>query len=370
MALAYDSGVATDQDDLLELLDTFCCVENNWVKDELAACSESHGTGSGEVVAAGEQLHIHRTDSYGETVYFHLYSCWRAKAFPHDYLWSGGQGSATFLGITTRHYQNWGIAIMGSRGYNAGHGAHWHDHTTPSVQINGSGTDTNGACLGFCFGQSLPYWFFMQGDSVHVVVEVFPNEFQHLSFGTLIKSGDYVGGQYYCASNCQFAASDHPTQWASNLESNPWGCDTLANDYASSMFGVYAETETYGWTTNHSGTIYPGTQTSGTLLCGIPRCDDSTSENHKPYLAFMSCSPSTLTSLSPQLPLYVYRKRSDIAGYNLLGSPEGVRFLNMQALSPHDETTYGGDTWHVVPAAVVEPLINPAEARLSTTKPW
>jgi len=254
------------------------------------------------------------------------------------------------LGTAVRQGQLSGIAVCGSRGY-LGTGE-WWEQTTPTPDVEG-GSSVLGSTMAFMLGQSLPYWMFCQGDSIHIVVEVFPGEFQHMSFGTLVKSHTYTGGQYFMASNpaANCMRHRHLISAGYNADSIPWS----ATGYSSMQTGaVYAEIETKYW-----GLCCQTDPTSeAETVIGIPRYSEilGVSSSRSPGFldSLMFCSPSILTSLSPQFPLYVRRCRGSNGEFNYLGYPEGIRLLNMKTINAKQENTLGVDVWKIFPAGRVK----------------
>lgn len=65
-------------------------------------------------------------------------------------------------------------------------------------------------CFG-TFANAGPYTghiFYTDGSAVHAALEVFPNVFQHLSFGSITKFGTWTGGEYLTAGSYQRITSN------------------------------------------------------------------------------------------------------------------------------------------------------------------
>ena len=79
-------------------------------------------------------------------------------------------------------------------------------NTALSVSGSGAAIAQSGACEVDCRirpiqGPHVGYHFFSDGNTIHVVVELVTNVFQHFSFGAMAKSGSWVGGAYVTGNN-------------------------------------------------------------------------------------------------------------------------------------------------------------------------
>ena len=72
------------------------------------------------------------------------------------------------------------------------------DEATPTGQPRYTCFGTNAST-----GPFTAHTFYTEGTAVHAVLEVFPGVFQHLSFGSLTKSGAWTGGEYLTAGSYQ-----------------------------------------------------------------------------------------------------------------------------------------------------------------------
>ena len=63
----------------------------------------------------------------------------------------------------------------------------------------------------------------------------------------------------------------------------------------------------------------------------------------------MECTPGSFSQIQPMFPIYLLYRTAGAAVFNLLGWPEGINFVNLNAIDNKDEIVLGADTWKCFP---------------------
>jgi len=315
MAL-YQSGTATGPNNLLDTLRQFL-IDNSWTVNGWTT------------VGAGYRLHVEKEiSSSSENMFFNFRS---AIAETGDTLIAednlGGAG-----GTVT------GICINGSTGYSGG--SDWDKQPGYTTNPNATNKSTANVMTPMSVSAIPAYYFYAVGDSVHVVVEVTAGVFQFMSFGCLVKQGEYTGGQYYSAS---------------------WDSRAPQTNYLASSYGPKYFTYNYNQSSYLNGAVYvdaDGTEDwrvadgdsddQEIVWSGVPSSPGLTGTHPLRGMCtpFYEKAPNSYNNISAACPIYTLLYRSD-DNYSLIGWPEGVRFLNVTNYTPAQELTYGDDTWMV-----------------------
>jgi len=200
---------------------------------------------------------------------------------------------------------------------------------------------------------SSPHYFFTNGNSCHAVIEIFPNIFSHLSFGSLEKYGSYDGGEYLTSTDLgyrpyglyllnryqnQMIWSEytelHPSQDKFGYVRYSRGGTPDENDFAP--LGRTKNPTTGGNAQHAKGVINPS-EAYSSPGDGIGYCG-----------AMFTCSPNAANLRSPLIPIYVRLRNitSPSVRFHLAGFPEGVRLINMKELDPKSIVD---NNWQVFP---------------------
>jgi hypothetical protein len=314
--MGFYSGTSTGPNDLIDKLRVACIAESFTIDDFSA-------------VGAGYRLHVHKTLG-GEVSYFNFRS---AIAETGTTLITEDNGAGVNGTVT-------GLIMNGSTGYDAG--ALWHKQTGYPQNINLS-NKSFGVVMSPMSTSAIPaYYFFFNGDSVHIVVEITAGKFQFMSFGMLVKQGAYTGGQYFTGSlSSWYPYYDYNNESGSVPRYFTVNYDTSRYRQHGAVY-INADSVT-SW--RCAGSSYSSTESA---QISFPCIDGRGGTSAKTGLAsiFYWKSPSAYNAMAAMCPIYTVLRRSD-GNYSLIGYPEGVRFLNVTNYDPAEEINYGDETWMV-----------------------
>ena len=315
--MGFYSGTSTGPNDLIDKL-RIALLAEGWTVDNFSA------------IGAGYRLHVYKTlDS--EVSYFNFRSA----------IAETGVTLITEDNITGEYGTVTGLIVNGSTGYDGGE--LWHKQPGYPQSVK-NGNKSFGNVISPMSISAIPsYYFFFNGDSIHIAVEITAGKFQFMSFGMLVKDGVYTGGQYFTAT----------------LGSRSPGYDYMpAAGYGPRYFCNYNYWASTQYEINGAVRITADEVTSwrnaGNGLNNdqiVFPCPNEYSPNSISGIAefFYSKSPSSYNAIAAHFPLYTFLLRSD-DNYSRIGWPEGVRFLNVTNYDPAEELVLGGDTWLVFPA--------------------
>ena len=321
--MAYQTGTATDPNDLLQKLVTFLAA-NGWTQD----MSQADGT--------GWRAHLHRS-----TTYVNLKSTtgavnpWAFTANPaptatdaalHIYLGTGFSGAAN-----------------------------WNAQTGGPI-LNGTSNNT-GCSMPLPTGSVTAYHFFSDssGDNVVVVVEKTTGVFTHLGWGvSLTKSGSWTGGPYFFAPVHGYSFASDSTSAAGAQNGPTAKAPFVYSDSVFSAANAYVRADVDVFTGKWLGCTGSLSQPSGgytgrnfvsefrggtAVVTGIPTME-----------YFVERSFSTMTSSATLVPIRVWAIR-DSGGYSLLGVVPNIFYsiATDKGFSAGTEITIGADTYKVFP---------------------
>lgn len=319
--MTYETGTATDLEDLLDKLDTFAQTThggwssvyspnpdttNRWF--ELKKGSLSFGLKYPSGVGAGDAVSIHHA--------------------------TGSSSSATAPGAHTADSGN---------GYNdASGGSSVNFLTERCVSDMGNGPFPS-------------YHFFADdttNDYIHCVVQVESGTFRHFGFGVLDKFGDgWTGGEYVYGhyQNPSLNSSAVATQTSCFLD----GIGTTVSrergatiriasglpNQGAAVWGVAAPLPSASLLTDTAGNVRR--QIHGGFRAGLAA---QWSANVK---------GSGSTGLIPIIPIEAYyRDPVSTSRVYLLGSLADVGYLNIRNFAAEEEVTIGSDTWVIFPHSI------------------
>jgi len=315
--MGYYAGTSTGPNDLLDKLRVALLAEG-WTVDDHSA------------VGAGYRLHVHKTAGDATVMYFNFRSAIAETGVTliTEDNYSGADGTVT------------GLIVNGSTGYDGGE--LWH--VQPGYPENADLSDKSfGNVMSPMSTTAIPaYYFFFNGESVHIVVEITAGKFQFMSFGLLVKQGAYTGGQYFTAS----MGSRRPWydyQGTFNYDDSRYFV-SVPSQTGELNGAVYVNVDSVAsWRISGRGGVAPA---NDQIIFPCPSAGDYSPTKHRGGLAsfFYSLSPDAYNAMSAMCPLYTLLRRSD-DNYSLLGWPEGVRYLNVTIYDSGEEITYGAETW-------------------------
>ena len=299
--MAYETGSATDLEDLMSKLDTFITA-NGFSQDQF-----NTGTNYASWNDGGSLFFSARwDDSPGTDLGLYQALGFDSAGAPHTQTDDSGNGDTS-------------VPINAER----------------RVNMESAGPYT-------------AYHFFIDAAEtyIHVVVEVDTGRFRHFGFGTIDKANDYTGGEYvyghFWSNNTTYIDDPTSQQHYMGLD----GGSGSANGATMHLEGVDGMTVDQKWmvfTQNSSG----GTDTAGedrvtgygTMRGGM----------HTNALAWIR--GSALNVYVPLIPIeVVYRNKATAPDTAfLLGRLKDIAVINIHNFNAGDEITIGSDTYVIFP---------------------
>jgi hypothetical protein len=311
--MAYASGTATSQHDLLDKLRVFA-VAAGWTQDAYSA----DGT--------GYRLHLHKG-----SLYFALRSAAAEQVLDAYYF------APSYAEVT-------GIALTGATGYDGGEA--WDDQ--PGAPVTNTSARSWGVCVKGVSGAVPGYYFFTLGsNAICMVVEYESGKFQWLVFGELDDSaaGTYTGGAFFAGSRSAVMAAN-PTYTA------PLGPFGYRGDSVQfSTIGVLLDVDSVAedWWPGSPNYDTGGTP-ARTVRCHAPQGDYSLTDAVQYGLCspLVRATPNAFNALTPLFPIYVTAERAS-SRFSFIGEIPNIRQCNISNYDAADEIALGGDTWKVFP---------------------
>lgn len=292
----YETGTATDANDLLSKLRTFATA-NGWSEDNYGA--RTSGSGNALQIHKGGFYVTFRTDT--------------------------GSGTANDPG-----------PFMGC-----------YAHDTYS---GGNGTESQAGASAFIMANAMtgPFtaYHFISGtekgaEYLYCIVETTAGTFKHFGTGTLVKIGAITNGQFAHAVRWShqvgFIEVESDNRHAVAFDSR----ENSANRNGASLnLRADADSVSPRW-------LDPASTTSGRTMRGGVR-STTTGTTAQGANIMMNQAASALTGRNMLFPCFLYGERTG-ALFNPLGYPPGVRWVNLTFLEPGAVVTIGADDWKVFP---------------------
>jgi hypothetical protein len=186
------------------------------------------------------------------------------------------------------------------------------------------------------------YFFYSNGSSVQVVVEITPGVFTHWSFGVVDKFGTWTGGEFVTGAHMSTTAwNAGGGYWRSEI--NNYGCSPFNEGQCShatynGLGYVYYPQGSYGDYRDFAPTSLSLFQNQRARM-GVPwRIETNTTYlyNYNLIDILLYCSPNTFNSRAALFPTYLHLYDQTSQRYHLLGHIENVKVLNMELLDPKD----------------------------------
>lgn len=301
--MAYETGTATNMQDLVDKLFTFATGLSTtpWTEDELDLAND-WGT-----LHRGGCYVSFRWDSTDELGIYQSLS-WGAANEPHEQPDDSGEGAA--------------------------------------------GTPTSGRRVNFeSAGPYTAYHFFAGEGStpyIHVVVEVDSGRFRHFGFGNLIKHGTWTGGEYVYGHfwSQGSTAIDNPANASHGV-----GLEGMSS--AVSVVATLHMEDYDDQTASEKWAVFSG--------AAQPVGTDRAGEDRKAvvggwrggmwgrYLAWMRySSPNAYKPFVP-LPVVYFDRAATPDTVSWIGEQPDVTVMNISAFTAGQEVVIGSDTWMVFP---------------------
>lgn len=321
--MAYETGTATSQHDLLDKIRVFTLAQG-WTVNKWEDDNSSHF--QPDLSTSGKRLHIQKGSNY-----FNFRSC--VRAFPFSTFVFNDTGGIYWGEIT-------GIAMVGSTGYDGG-----EDWDEQPGNVKSSINDlTAGCCIAEVSG-SFTYWFFITDDMIVVTVESASGVYQHLIFGTISQHGSYTGGQFFAGS---FDSTYANTHWQSTVPNTDF-LQGQAQWITMGMHLTSIDSKTGWWINGTISSDDPDDNEINVKTSVISAADIYGSVvNNTLNNQLMQRSPNSFNGVSTLMQIYVQAER--IGGnFSMAGVLPGVRQINMINKLSEDEIILGSDVWKVFP---------------------
>jgi len=299
--MSYQTGTATNLDDLLAQLTTFAQA-NGWTENKQVPGS-GNGSSSELYLSKGGGFWSFRANLVGGNNLYHAVS----QLIDHPFL-----------------------HMWGSTGFDGGQPVQSQPGTTKfEVETN------------WLLPNMTAYHFFTDPTKtyVHVVIETTAKEFRHFGFGILDKIGVYDGGEYVVGLEHSQSQNDIDDP-ADSQHGMLW---VQFGNQAGEFQFVRANVDGFDWkltTGDTAETVFMPLRHAGQ--------GDSLDNFLRATINQRNAQPNTFNStvvLFP-IPLYVHRsttRRSPI------GKPFDVRFANIRNVAPSSSIFFGGDEWLIFP---------------------
>jgi hypothetical protein len=286
--MAYETGTATGEQDLLDKLRIFA-IAQGWTVNR-------YGTRADD--ASGKELYLTKGGKYVVVL-----------------TTATGGNSVNPVPI---------MCLIPVTGYSAG-----NYNVQPGYP--GSFTATNNIP-----GPYVAYHFFADVDYIHVVIEVTGGSFRHFGFGTMEKFGAYTGGEYVYAQNWRYSDTSTTNNPNSSWNAIPFDNIGTNANYVSTYVRADIDGNTNKW---WSSVQFGSSRIFGGFVSG-------TLENLR------LCSPNAFNGLSILSKLWQLVQRPGGVLWSPLGAPKDIRYIDITNYTPGQEFSIGPDTWKVFPVIV------------------
>lgn len=357
--MIYQSGTYTSMHDLLGTIKSFL-ETNGWTINKWEADAQGYQSYTGLDYTGAMRLHVQKTASDSTVMYFNFKSVKRGIIFGDHYDSSSQKNGRYYSEIR-------GIGLNGSIGYDGEES--WDEQ--PGYPVSKGTSKSVGACITELPGSggSYNYYIFHSTDSCVIVVQIGDNRFVYLAFGLLIKSGVYIGGQFYAGTVESYWPS-YRYWYESAGRREPWRAAFLGNAvdgyaYKISTLAVYLDVDdSAAW--RHNGkegsddsAVIANLQTGAQVPYSHTNEPNSTQRQYAiNFNEFIyDRSPSHFNNVSILAPVYIFVKRAT-ERYTYIGRPEGIRVLNRSPYISGAEFSIVSDTWKVFPAFDIEDEIS------------
>lgn len=295
--MAFQTGTSTDLADLISDMLTFA-TSNGWTQDENA---------SGRVAFHRGNIYVSMRYDTGSPSVLSVYQAlaWSVSTEPGSHTDDSGNG------------------------YNGGSWTNALGDDERHVADIGNGPYT--------------YWFFEQDTYLHVVVEVSTDIYRHFGFGSIVKTGDWTGGEYVYGQE-KVGLGVHRTdetvglsgaQSQSGLKAATLHMEGLPGQGASEKWGQV-------WGTANARPNDTAGEAKGLVHGGVGAGPNARIFGDLGGLP----TTSALLGLYP-IELYYMNLSTNFVYY--LGYQPDVRIMDMEFFAPAQTITIGSDTWYVFP---------------------
>lgn len=204
--------------------------------------------------------------------------------------------------------------------------------TMSAGQRNFSRSDLYGNYNGAFTG----YYFFTDGVSVNMALEVNPNVFTHLSFGNVTKYGTWTGGEYVSGVYCDYFYST-TSEWRWGSSTGPYfsgGIETT--NYEGAVRHIPGAA--YGDYRDYAGVRSTQTDNQCARFVMPVNVTDpvSTLDQRSMIGRLLRDTPSTYNQRACLFPTYLRLWNPTLSLWHLAGHVDNVRVLNMELIDPKE----------------------------------
>ena len=289
MAIAYQTGSATDVTDLLDKLRIFLLAQG-WTVNGFV------------VITNGKRLSL--LSPAGN--YFELAS-----------------DTSVVTGANPSPY----IKVCACRGYASGSAFNAQSGTSGETWANR------------LTGPFTAYHFFVDSSYAHIVIEITSGVFSHIQIGAINKFCTFTGGEYAAALNWYMSGSGYQNTPVSGYHNVPWENQNNSGNAKYSQFRADIDSVSDKWHGPHDSATYRFMSNTMQLwsqsTAGISR-------------RIWSAGPSSYNQNTPLIPLYAIVVRAS-TNQSILGVAPDVRGINMKNYAPGATITIGSEQWLVFP---------------------
>lgn len=302
--MAFETGTASDRNDLLSKLKTFA--ENNgWTTDL-------------DTISSDGRLSIHINN-----VYIHFDTTSENRAFPTNWGLSDETDNI--------------IVAAQSSSYNSGNAVNYYGHPDSLVT---NFVDSNRAELRR-LDTSFGYQFFSGGagdpDYIYMVVEGKADQYTHLMFGDIDKAGSYTGGEFMLNTKWQ---------WWSQVSQG-----YLSSQHNSFLGSGITTSSTFF--VDESTTIHPDRSVLLDIqtfsIANIVSIGLATRSFNAHIIPTGQIGPSGITPLFSIPVMISLQDALSSDDYLYLGEIPNMKLCSLAGRSARDEVTIGADTWVLYP---------------------
>lgn len=198
------------------------------------------------------------------------------------------------------------------------------------------------------------YWFYSNGESVQVVLEVTPSVFTHWSFGVMDKFGTWTGGEFLVGSYLHYSGGWDvgDSEWNGSISSNgsvPFNQGDISASgskgtgfvyFPQAATGDYQDWAPIGSTTTANQRAY--------FTCPYVIPMSTTYIMRKLTTILLYCSPNAFNGRAGLFPTYCFLlQASTSTRAAMLGHVENVKVLNMENIDPKETVELEWDVYPI-----------------------